>query len=250
MKRRVGGILLIFSAVGLAQNSIDYDKLKSFNITVNYPEYTIKAQMLKDPAKITPDENKTYNWYASNKIMETKGGFDGKLLHGYYKCFFIGGNLKETGEFKYGVKSGKWSSWYTTGVLRDVLYWKNGVKHGKYRLYSETGQLVAEGNFKKDKLDGKFKTFYNGRVEDVKKYKDGVEIIKPPKAEGTSGGMTKTPFKEKLKNLFKKKPKEASSAKEEPTPEKEKPVKEKKEKKPKEKKPKKESKEAAKTVSK
>jgi hypothetical protein len=191
--------------------------------------------MLKDAAKIKPQEEKTYNWYASNKILETKGGFDGKLLHGYYKCFYLSGNLRETGEFNYGLKTGKWSSWYPSGILREILYWKKGVKNGKYRLYSENGQLVAEGNFRDDKLHGKFKTYFNGKLEDVKKYRDGQEIVKKTKSEKISATKENRPLNDRFKNIFRKKTKTPSST-DQPKKEEGKKEKVKKDKKPKEKK--------------
>jgi hypothetical protein len=48
--------------------------MKSFNITFNYPDYTVKTQMLKEPKKIKPEPDLSYHWYVSQKIMETKSG--------------------------------------------------------------------------------------------------------------------------------------------------------------------------------
>lgn len=206
-------LLFFFMASGLfAQRAIEPSKMSAFNIVINYPEHTVKTQILKDNKKINARENMTYNWYASNQLKESKGGYDGKLLHGYYKCFFLNGNLKESGEFNYGIKCGKWISWYPSGQIREVIYWKKGQKNGKYRLYAETGKLIAEGCFKNDMLDGKFKTYYNGKVEDVKKYRDGQEIIKAPKkpkAETKKAPASKN--KPSLKDrLLKKKEKQAA----------------------------------------
>lgn len=179
-------IFIFFSLFikSVAQSFVEPDKMKSFNITVNYPDYTVKTQMLKDPKKIKLDPDLSYHWYISQKIMETKGGFDGKLLHGYYKSFYLTDQLFESGEFYYGVKSGEWKNWYPDGKLKEITNWKNGRKNGKYILYSDLGVLMATGEFEKDELTGEFKTYDNfGKESSVRKYKNGKEIIKKEKVE-------------------------------------------------------------------
>lgn len=175
-----------------AQHYIEPGKLTSFNITVNHENYTVKTQMLKDAKKITPDNSLTYHWYQSQKIMETKGGFDGKLLHGYYKSFYLNDQLKETGTIRYGLKTKEWKYWYPDGKLKEIITWKNGRKKGIYKIYNDYGQLMAKGHFKNDYLHGKFYTYDNaGKVLERKKYKNGVELIKKPRVE--------KPKKEKVK---------------------------------------------------
>src|ERR1043165_6820074 len=89
--------LLGFSVLAFSQKQIDPDKIVAFNVTVNFEDYTVKTQMLKDPKKVTIDNELIYLWYNSNKIMETRGGYDGKLLHGYYKSFYPNNQLRESG---------------------------------------------------------------------------------------------------------------------------------------------------------
>lgn len=208
-------IMCIFQPAG-AQKPVEYDKIKSFNIIVNYADCTVKTQMLKEATKATANENYVYHWYASNKIMTTKGGFDGKLLHGYYHCFYLNNNLKEAGNFKYGIKTGEWRNWFEDGKLKEIVNWKKGKKNGKYKLYNQVGDLVAESNFKDDKLHGKFKSYSGGRLIETMKYKDGELIVKKTKVKkdpSTSSTGTKEPkvkkekrsFKERWNSVFKKK---------------------------------------------
>lgn len=172
-------ICLIHSAS--AQKPIEYDKIKAFNIVVNYTDCTVKTQMLKDTKKIEAKEDYVYHWYTSNKIMNTKGGYDGKLLHGYYKCFYLNSNLKESGSFKYGVKTGEWRNWAEDGKLKEIVNWKKGKKNGKYKLFNPVGDLIAESNFKDDKLNGKFKTYSSGKLIETLKYKNGELVVKKQK---------------------------------------------------------------------
>lgn len=165
-----------------SQKYVEPGKLTSFNITVNHPDHTIKTQMLKDAKKITPHNSLTYYWYQSQKIMETKGGFDGKLLHGYYKSFYLNDQLKETGTIHYGLKNKEWKYWYPDGKIKEIITWKRGRKRGTYKLYNDYGQLMARGHFKNDLLNGRFYTYDNtGKIVERKKYKNGIEIINKKK---------------------------------------------------------------------
>ena len=133
-----------------AQKAIDPDDIVAFNITVNYDEFTVKTQMLKNPKKIKVDNDLNYLWFSSNRIIETKGGYDGKLLHGYYKSFYLNNQLKESGELKYGIKNGEWRNWYNDGNLKEISTWKRGRRNGKYEIYNDYGKLMAKGCFKND----------------------------------------------------------------------------------------------------
>lgn len=218
-------LLVTCSLSALSQKAIDPDKIVAFNVTVNFDEYTVKTQMLKDPKKVKVDNNLSYLWYTSNKIIETKGGYDGKLLHGYYKSFYLNNQLRESGEIKYGTKHHEWRNWYSDGKLKEVSTWKNGRKNGKYELYNDYGHLMAQGTFKNDLLHGRFYTYDNfGRIADIKKYKNGNEVVpkqkkqkvkKEPKEktkketqkDSTVSKEKKKTIWQKFKGLFKKKDK-------------------------------------------
>lgn len=185
--KRAGGylieliLLLLTASPGMGQTLTEPSRLKQFNITINYNDYTVKTQMLNQDKKISPENEKTYMWYDSRKIMETKGGYDGKLIHGSFKAFYLNNQLKEKGSIRYGLKHKEWKYWYPDGTLREVINWKNGVKWGPYYLYNDQGSLMAKGNFKNDKLEGDFFTYGpGGKVIEKKYYKDGEEI--PEKA--------------------------------------------------------------------
>ena len=155
--------------------------MKSFVITLDYPEYKVETQIIKKNKGVTPEPALTYYWYTPGKIVETKGGFDGRLLQGYYHAFYLNRQLKETGEFKLGVKDGEWKSWYPDGKQKELVTWRQGRKNGIYILYNELGNKMAEGQFKNDLLDGTFYTFDNrGNPIIEKNYKAGEEILKEP----------------------------------------------------------------------
>ena len=158
------------------QQFTEPSKLKQFNITVNFDDYTVKTQMLSYEKKLRTNNERVYLWYTSQRIVETYGGYDGKLLHGRYQAFYLNYQLKESGEIHYGLKRGKWKYWYPDGHLKEEIYWHDGVKSGQYLLYNEEGRLMAKGRFKKDRLDGSFNTYSkDGTVLEKKTYKNGIE---------------------------------------------------------------------------
>jgi antitoxin component YwqK of YwqJK toxin-antitoxin module len=209
---------LCFTLIGLtslnsfSQKYVEPDQIKQFNITVNYEDYTVKTQMLKNNKSISINNERIYMWYASQKIMETKGGYEGKLIHGKYTSFYLNNQLKEQGHIKYGLRNKEWKYWYADGKLKEIISWKNGVKNGTYCLYNDYGQLMAKSNFKNDKLHGKFYTYgLNGIIIDKKKFKNGEEIIPKPKVEKVR--KEKIPKEKKVKE---EKPKDENSKTEKP----------------------------------
>lgn len=194
---------LLFNLIyfnSFSQKYIEPDQLKQFNITVNYDDYTVKTQMLSQNKIIGVNNDLVYMWYSSQKIIETKGGYEGKLIHGKYTSFYLSNQLKEQGQIKYGLKTKEWKYWYSDGKLREVINWKNGKKNGKYFLYNDYGQLMAKSNFKDDKLNGKFYTYgQNGAIAEKKKYKNGVEIIPEVKVKKIKQPKGQKVKKEKTK---------------------------------------------------
>ncbi len=163
-----------------SQKYNDPTTAKKFEVIVNAENSTIKTYVLRQKKKVQTKANRIYYWYGSQKIMETIGGFDGRLLHGEYTAVYLNNQLKEKGSFCYGLKSNRWKYWYYDGKLKEVITWKKGRKNGYYALYNDFGELMAEGNFKNDKLHGSFKTYGNsGKLIEKKKYKNGEELITP-----------------------------------------------------------------------
>lgn len=218
----VACILIVNACNCYSQKYIEPDKLKQFNVTVNYEDNTVKTQMLSQNKDIKVNNDRIYMWYGSQKIMETKGGYEGKLIHGKYTVFYLNNQLKEQGQIKYGLKNKEWKYWYPDGKLREVITWKDGFKNGAYAIYNDYGQLMAKGKFKKDKLDGKFYTYGpTGNVTEKKVYRNGDEVVpkvkveKPKKEKKVKEEKTKEPKpkKEKKKKTSDKKVEENATEK-------------------------------------
>lgn len=174
-------ILLSIALCSAANAQASKDKKDTYQVYLNYPDQSIKANVLAEPASISPEVDRTYYWYAFNKIMLTKGGFDGKLLHGNYAAFYLNSNLREKGTFRKGLKQGKWITWYENGSIKDITYYKNGARTGVYRSFDPEGNPVLEARFRNDELHGTMKTYENGKLLSTKKYRNNEEVIKRPK---------------------------------------------------------------------
>lgn len=148
-----------------------------YPVYINYPDYTVKASIVSQNKKINIDRSITYFWYSSNKIQETMGGVDGKMLHGLYSSFYLNGNLKEKGIFKAGVKNGEWTTWYENGKIKEIITWKKGMRSKTALYYNDEGELASSAGYKKGKLNGYQLLYKNGVVQEKKKYKNGNEVI-------------------------------------------------------------------------
>lgn len=208
-------LILLISKSMLAQNR----QKGSYTVYLNNASGSIKAEVVYENKKISVQEDLTYYWYTSNKIIETKGGFDGRILDGAYTSFYLSDNLKEKGIFESGVKDDTWKAWYENGRVKEISNWKNGLKHGTSKKYDARGVLLTESNYKNGKLNG-YEIIYEGdKPISKKKYDNGEEVL--PKVKKVKADSTNSDSKGIL-NWFKKKEKQANSEPERITDKKEK----------------------------
>ncbi len=194
---------LLFLLVFISGNLPGQVKNKEvYTVYVNYPDHTVKMNVLNSVKKIDVKETLTYYWYSSNRIMETQGGYDGKMLNGLYTSFYLSGNLKEKGMFKKGLKDGEWTAWYENGKIREIINWNKGIKNGLLKTFDDKGNLISESFYKNGKLNGTFTSYENGKAKNKIRYKNGNEIPEKLKKED---GIKQPVFKEKAKSIFKRK---------------------------------------------
>lgn len=162
---------------GYAQKEIEIPV--SHRVVMNFQEYIVYADILASERKFNPKSGKYYFWYSANDIKRTRGGYDGKLLHGAYTEFFPDKNLKQKGMFRYGLKKGVWKTWYHSGEIESVVRWRKGSMQGGFRHYDEQGRLVRQGRHKNDLMHGKIDTFSSeGRQRHV--YVNGLKKEEKP----------------------------------------------------------------------
>ncbi|MFL5731298.1 MAG: toxin-antitoxin system YwqK family antitoxin [Cytophagaceae bacterium] len=165
----------------------------SQRVVLNYIDHVVYANILHEESKIKVDDDKYYYWYNANDIKTTRGGYDGKLLHGNYTEYYPNKNLKQKGEFKYGLKVGEWRNWNISGEFEEIYNWKKGVLHGKFKIYDSKGTLVKTGSYKQGNLDGKQRVYMKDNTVQYITYNNGEPVIKVKK-------MRKFPFLLKKRN--------------------------------------------------
>jgi antitoxin component YwqK of YwqJK toxin-antitoxin module len=130
------------------------------------------------------DVESYYYWYKQDTILVTRGGFDGKLLHGNYKVIYPGKNLAETGWFVNGRKDGEWKKWLPNGQLQQVVHWKKGKKEGAFEEFTTTGQKIRSGFYKQDRADGYLVQYAGDTVASKQLFNNGQPVIpKAPKSK-------------------------------------------------------------------
>jgi hypothetical protein len=197
-----------------SQNSTA-DRKRHFTFHIEKLDTSIAFDVCAANPVISVNENSSYSWYANGKIMETKGGFSGKLLDGRYMSFFENNNLKERGIYIKGRKEGKWMKWHPNGRINEISYWRMGVKQGKYVLYNDLGQRMLNAHFKHDKLNGTLISYEKDKVLTRTKYKNGMETSPKVKNEKSKPAVVRKDQKpslfkaplNKIKELFRKKDK-------------------------------------------
>lgn len=165
------GVLL--SVGGFAQKEIEIPV--NHRVVLNFHEYVVYADILASERKFKPKARRYYFWYNANDIKRTRGGYDGKLLHGEYTEFYPDKNLKRKGQFRYGLKKGTWKTWYHSGEIETVVRWKKGKMHGDFRYYDEEGRLVKQGSHRNDHVHGRIDTFLAGGEKEREVYVKGVK---------------------------------------------------------------------------
>jgi antitoxin component YwqK of YwqJK toxin-antitoxin module len=169
MKRLIILLLSILSISAFAQKLPD---MGLYKVRINESDKSITAEIkpVKSEPSLEPD--RFYNWYSSNRIKQTQGGYSGSLLNGLYNEFYLNKNLKEQGVFDKGLRDGIWKSWTEDGILIQEITWNRGQKQGGFTLYDEKGSPKQKGTYKNDLLDGKQIT-YNKEQVTVTIYKQG-----------------------------------------------------------------------------
>lgn len=143
-------LLLLFTPIlAFSQKMPDIEALN--RVILNHKDSIIYAYLLptEEGEKVKVSDKYWYNWYAQHDIKETRGGFDGKLLHGQYTEYYESKDLKKKGILKKGLKTGKWKSWYKNGQISEIVYYKNGLKDGKFVLFTSSGEQIEKGKYNK-----------------------------------------------------------------------------------------------------
>ena len=110
------------------------------------------------------------NIIKKNKLYYAEG--ETEPFSGYHEEYWESGVLKETGDYKDGLKEGLWRCYFENGILFEVGLYKSGKVEGHWKLYFPDGQLSADLHFRDGKLDGYCEYFRaDGSSEEIILYR-------------------------------------------------------------------------------
>jgi hypothetical protein len=179
-------LLFLFSLLpAMSQKLPEVDALN--RVILNHKDSIIYAHVMPagESPKVKVSDEYWYTWYAQHDIKETRGGFDGKLLHGNYTIYYENKDLRRKGVFKEGLKIGKWKSWHRNGQLSEISYYKKGLSTGKWISYDPSGNIIAKTKYKKGKMIvKKSRKVKNKSIKDTVQTEGNKKIKKGKKESG------------------------------------------------------------------
>ncbi len=107
---------------------LPYYPLSTLEIKEHGELVRFECMPVKDDYNV--DDELLYYWYDNDSIYITEGRPAGYVLQGKYEVFYGNGQLKEFGNFDYGLKDGKWTIWDEMGNVVERVVWKKGKAVG------------------------------------------------------------------------------------------------------------------------
>jgi|GEM_PF-3957970 len=178
------GLFLLISAVLCFENNVYSQR----DIPKDDKTYTMEISSTNFSESITiarnnPEKRKVfshlwYYWYMNNTVHFSEGGYSGKLLNGEYKSYYKNMNLRSSGNFRYGLMHDEWKTWYENGLMKSAEQWKKGIKHGSCEYFSENGMIRTMEKYRRGILEGKRMVYKNDSLVEVRRFKNGEEVLK------------------------------------------------------------------------
>ena len=85
-------------------------------------------------------------YYSTTEIME-QGNFKDGLKHGKWVRWSVKGNKLAEANYVKGKKDGKWIIWDGRGIKRYEMYYAKGTKVGVWIMWDEKGQISNKKEF-------------------------------------------------------------------------------------------------------
>ncbi|MEX2595342.1 MAG: hypothetical protein WEC59_00320 [Salibacteraceae bacterium] len=143
---------------------------------VNEDSFTRNFEISQKVKPLFKLDNRDYYWYRSNKVMKTRGGSGGKLLHGTYTEYHLNKNLRAKGKMRKGLKVGKWFYWHDNGMIAVLGRYRHGLLRGKFLKFSKKGDLIEKARYRFGEKHGKSFRYVEGELIGVEKYKRGYKV--------------------------------------------------------------------------
>lgn len=142
-------LLIFFTLVSCNPMMIRSKSLSTRYVSALQGDSVINTSILLKNDLPSPDFDVDYYWYNNGKVLITQGSGAGKLLHGEYQVQdALTGKLITKGYLKNGLKTGIWISWYENERLRETSEWKKGLRNGTTKIFDIKGNLVTEIDYR------------------------------------------------------------------------------------------------------
>lgn len=148
-------------------------KAQVFHVIVNEPEYTRDFNVIDKEKTLLVRSNRDYHWYKSNRVLTTKGGQGGRLLHGDYSEYYLNKNLKSQGHIRKGTYVGTWKEWWPNGMIKARYRYRFGKKAGKQYNYDQDGTLTSIVRYRQGKRWGWTVIYQDGDRVKKERYRKG-----------------------------------------------------------------------------
>ncbi len=90
--------------------------------------------------------------------------FKNGLLHGPIISYNADGSVRETGNYKKGIKSGQWMQLDEKGNKVAIAFYEDGLKHGRWYFWNPNGKIAYELEYVKGIAVTKRQFDENGEV--------------------------------------------------------------------------------------
>jgi len=168
--KRVGEWKEYYADSTLKSKGIYEDGLKSGKWQYYYPDGGIEQVGFYRNGK----EEGRWTWYHPNKQIMREEGYLGGLLEGSYKEYDMAGKEIVTGNYKFGMRTGKWIE--NIGDRVNEGEYRNDKKEGLWVSKFSNGKTASKGNYVAGSPNGEHVLYYdNGNVREIQTYTNGLK---------------------------------------------------------------------------
>ena len=203
-------ILLLSCCLGLANYSHGQLRQKTSEVRhLSLPDRSVQFQIGSENLRVVANNALVYYWVKGTDLHHSRGGFEGRLLHGKFTAFYPSQQLKSQGRFHKGRKHGEWKTWHENGELKSIANWSKGRQNGRAVEFDVKGQRIKQQSFRNSELHGRQIDYATDGSEITTIYKRGKKIEEPEKAveiiEGTvTTSTTSDPQQDMKPSLFRR----------------------------------------------
>jgi antitoxin component YwqK of YwqJK toxin-antitoxin module len=144
-------ILVLCQLIGMAGSKSKQEIILRTN------EGTMRIQVSGENNRISLRSDRFYYGYYLSGLFCKQGELQGKPLNGAFRRYDLKDNIVESGNFKYGLKTGLWKQLTSGGALTETTEYCKGQLGGQRVIYKSGKPDILE-KYRKGKLIGKPKS--------------------------------------------------------------------------------------------